>query len=219
MRLRIRSTLIAAGVVVLLAAGYFVANRLSPRIDDRIYRIGWQHVPPFQHKADDGSPAGLAVDLIHDAARRRGIRLQWVWYPESSEAALRKREVDLWPLITITPQRQREKAIYISKPYLQHDHNLLVLASSKYSQPHDLAFAPIGHLPQPINVQLLHSVLPQSRLVAATSEKELFDNVCRGQTDAIFLDEFTAGAVLLSGVACPSRPLRVIPLPSLRSNL
>ena len=50
-------------------------------IEDRVYTIGWQNSPPFQQKAEDGSPAGLAIDLVRDAARRRGIRLQWVWYP------------------------------------------------------------------------------------------------------------------------------------------
>ena len=34
--------------------------------------------------------------------------------PDNSEAALRDHKVDLWPLITITPERQ--KVIHISKP-------------------------------------------------------------------------------------------------------
>src|ERR1041385_4002031 len=117
----------AAIAISLVIAGFWAVNQISRRVDDRIYRIGWQDVPPFQGKAADGSPAGLAVDLVRDAARRRGIRLQWVWYPGSAEAALRAHQVDLWPLFTITPERLKEKAVYISKPYLRHESTLLVL--------------------------------------------------------------------------------------------
>jgi two-component system, cell cycle sensor histidine kinase and response regulator CckA len=212
--------LYGAGIALALAsAGYWALNRFPPHVDDRVYRIGWQHVPPFQYKATDGSPAGLVIDLIRNVAQQRGIRLEWVWHPGSSEGALRNREVDLWPLITITPERQRQKAIYISKPYLQHDHSLIVLAGSSYSQVQDLASASISYVDLPINVQHLRQIFPQARLVVAGSAGEALENVCAQRTDAVYLDEFAAGTALLSGSSCSSRPLRLIPLPMLRSNL
>src|SRR5436190_3716767 len=182
--LRFKAILASIGIAALLCAGvYFVRQRvLAP-----VYRIGWQNVPPFQEKAEDGSPAGLAVHLVREAARQRGIRLEWVWYPGSSESALRNRDVDLWPLITITPERQREKAIYISKPYLQHDHSLLVLADRPYRQAGDLAAATVSHLSVPINIKSLHDVLPNARGVAVSSDKEAIENVCSEKTDAAFL--------------------------------
>src|SRR5207253_1209931 len=85
------------GISTLLMAGVYL---LRPRVVPRVYRIGWQSSPSFQVKAVDGSPAGLAIDLVRDAVQRRGIQLEWVWYPGSSETALRNAEVDLWPLIT-----------------------------------------------------------------------------------------------------------------------
>src|SRR5437763_6718981 len=124
----LRSKTIWSAVFLLGSATYVGSRLVRPRIVDRVYTIGWQNTPPFQQRAEDGSPAGLAIDLVRDAARRRGIRLQWVWYPDSSEAALRDHKVDLWPLITITPERQ--KVIHITKPYLQHDHSMAVLAGS-----------------------------------------------------------------------------------------
>ena len=154
--MQVRSKLVLYGAAIasaLMSAAYLALNRFSPRIDDRVYRIGWQHVPPFQYKTNDGSPAGLVVDLIRSVAQRRGIRLEWVYHPGSSETALRNREVDLWPLITITPERQRQKAIYISKPYLQHDHSFIVLAGSSYSRAQDLGSASISYVDLPINVQ------------------------------------------------------------------
>jgi PAS domain S-box-containing protein len=211
---------LAIGFALVVALGIFsVRILLRPDLDDRVYTIGWQHVPPFQQQAPDGSPSGLAVDLVRDAARRRGIRLRWVWHPGSSEAALRNREVDLWPIITITPEREREKAIYISKPYLQHDHVLLVLASSGYFQVQDLRSASIAHVDLPISTQLLRRVLPKASPIPVARQKNLIDSVCSGRAAAAFLDEFTASAVLLSLASCASNPLRVIGLPGLRSRL
>jgi PAS domain S-box-containing protein len=206
--------------VLLLVSGLALTGlyHLRPRVPSREYAIGWQDAPPFQQKAENGSPAGLAVDLVNDAARRRGIRLRWVWTPGSSETALKKGDVDLWPLITITPQREREKAIHISKPYLQHDHSLLVLARSPYRNLADLASASISYPSMPINEQFLHQVLPGAHINAAGSNREVIEDMCTGNTEAAFLDEFTAGAVLLSGLPC-SQALHVIALPALRSKL
>src|SRR6476661_7884681 len=83
--------------LVALTVVYGVTAWLRSRLTDHVYAIGWQDVPPFQFKQSDGSPGGLAVDLVRHAAERRGIRLRWVWYSGSSEAALRNHEVDLWP--------------------------------------------------------------------------------------------------------------------------
>src|SRR6185503_3658656 len=121
----------AVGVCSVLAVlSYLGYTGLRRQFDDRVYRIGWQQVPPFQERSADGSPAGLAIEVVQDAARRRNVRLEWVFYPGSSEAALRSGEVDLWPLMVITPERQ--KIIHLSRPYLQHDNILLVRGGSSY---------------------------------------------------------------------------------------
>jgi hypothetical protein len=50
--------------------------------------------PPDQVATKSGEPTGFAVELVREAAKRRGIRLQWVEHPESSEGALRGKAVD-----------------------------------------------------------------------------------------------------------------------------
>ena len=215
---RTKAALGLVGIVLVLALGVYLGTTYPWRhIENRVYRIGWQQVPPFQQKAEDGSPTGLAIDLVRDAARRRGIRLTWVWHPGSSEAALRNREVDLWPLITVTPERK--DVIHISRPFLQHDNSLLVRAGSGYSRVQDLASARISHLDLPINQQLLHGALPNARLVARPSLKDAIEDVCTLRADAAFLDEFTASAALLGGLPCSPQPLREIPMPMLRTTL
>ena len=217
MRLRRSRALLAVAGLLLAAGAFFGVRHFRTRIVDRVYVIGWQNVPPFQQKAEDGSPAGLAVDLVREAARRRGIRLQWVWHPASSEEALRSRQVDLWPLITIMPERLQH--IHISKPYLRHDYALLTPANSNYRQISDLASARISHLALTGGPRLLTQTLPGARLVPAPSQRDAIREVCAGAADAAFMDEFTATAQLLSGDNCESRPLRLIPLPALRGFL
>jgi hypothetical protein len=156
----------AIGFAVVLASGvYLTTGGLSRHFRNRVYVIGWQNSPPFQERAADGSPAGLVVDLVRDSAQRRGIRLKWAWHPEGPDAALRSKQIDLWPLITITPERRG--VIHISKPYLKHDYDLLVRADSPYIQVQDLRDASVTYLSMPIHKRFLERMLPHARLVAA----------------------------------------------------
>jgi ABC-type amino acid transport substrate-binding protein len=80
-------------VAVLLIVALLRVIRITP--ENRTYIIGWDVDPPDQVATKSGEPTGFAVELVREAAKRRGIRLQWVEHPESSEAALRSKAVDL----------------------------------------------------------------------------------------------------------------------------
>ncbi len=108
MKFRPSRTVLWSGAIALTLASAAVFLGISHwRVDkSRVYRIGWEDDPPYEQKADDGDPTGLAVELVREAAARRGIRLEWVWQPGNSENALRKNLVDLWPLMTITARAE-----------------------------------------------------------------------------------------------------------------
>src|SRR5260370_18420352 len=152
---RMRSTRLKAAGWMAVAFALFAAvdDRVSAyrwgKIDDRVYRIGWQVDPSCQERGADGGPTGLAIELVRDAARRHGIRLEWVFQPGSSERALRNRKVDLWPLLTITPERKR--VLHISDPYMQHENCFLVRAGSRYLQAQDLAGGVVSFNTLPIH--------------------------------------------------------------------
>ena len=65
-----------ASLALLLVA--FVAVALLSVIHvapvNRTYLIGWEVDPPDQVATKSGEPTGFAVELVREAARRRGIR-------------------------------------------------------------------------------------------------------------------------------------------------
>jgi signal transduction histidine kinase/CheY-like chemotaxis protein len=68
----------------------------------REYTIGLDSNPPFQYWNAAGKASGAMPDLLEVAARRAGIRLRWVRFDGTPEAALQPGSgIDLWPLVQI----------------------------------------------------------------------------------------------------------------------
>lgn len=187
----------------------------QPNLDRRIYRIGYEIEPPVHFQTKDGQPTGFAVDLLNEAAARRGIRLQWFLEPESSEAALRAGKVDLWPMMTITPERKG--VVYITDPYRGVQVCLLVRMESPYFRLGDLRNASISYNGHPLDLKMLRSRLPGAQFTVIESARQSMETVCQQGGDAAFLSEYTAIETLLSGVVCGGKGLRVIQVPELHS--
>ena len=214
-----RSKAIVGGVAVILlvSLAFYVASTQVGLRRSRVYRIGWESDPPFQVKGPDGQPTGFCIELVRTAAQHRGVRLEWVWHPATSEDSLRNNLVDLWPLITITQERKR--FIHFSDPYMEHEHYLMVQAASRYLLPRDLAGATVAHLNRPMDQRLAQASLPNSKLLPAQSPKESAEAVCQGRADAAFIEEFGAISTLLTGLSCGGQPLRLIWIPTQRIQL
>ena len=204
--------MLAAGAVL---ASYFYLRR--PEFGDRVYRIGWGTSPPCQVRGADGGPAGISVDLVNHAAQRLGIQLRWIYWNDTSESALTSNSVDLWPLITITPERL--KVLHISDPYLQHEHCLLVRDDAPYREMGDLATAKIGMANVNIDARNLRKVLPAALPAPRTTIGAVMADVCKRVSDAAFMDRFTAMTALLHPVDCGGHSLRWIPVPQLYTQL
>jgi PAS domain S-box-containing protein len=182
-----------------------------------VFRIGWEHDPPFQMALADGEPSGLAIELVREAARRRNIRLQWIRRQRSGETSLVNRQVDLWPLITFT--QERKKRIYISEAYLEHGFFFLVRQDAPYRSVQDLEQRTLSHLNQPIVTYLATEHFPRTRLIAKPNLKDVIAEVCEGRADGAFLEENSALSALLDGIPCAGIPMRLIWIPSIRTKL
>jgi PAS domain S-box-containing protein len=194
--------------VVGIAVIACLALRQRNTVQDKVYKIGWEIDPPAQFEGT-GEPTGLNVEIVRAAAKRSGIKLQWVRHPEGPDAALGSKAVDLWPLITIT--EERKKRIFISDPYQQTDLLLVALKSESSIQSDDLAGKTISIQDQPINLQLLQKLFPQAKPLPKADTTKAIAAACRGESQGALLDGFAILPILLDGTPCPGQALKMLP--------
>src|SRR5664280_696429 len=96
----------------------------EPDWHGRTFRMGYEQAPPSQVVGPDGGPGGPAFEILGEAARRRGIRLEWVRSGKTSEVSLTSGAVDLWPVFSDLPGRSRR--FYISPGWMTVRYWLLV---------------------------------------------------------------------------------------------
>src|SRR5678816_2493321 len=88
--------------------------------------------PPLQNRTVNGF-GGLSVETVSEAAKRAGIKLEWVETGKSSEESLRNRLVDLWPLAVDLPDRR--KFMHFASPWIPAKHVLLQLEGTQIAGP------------------------------------------------------------------------------------
>ncbi len=179
----------------------------------RPLRIGFEHNPPYQLRRPDGSPTGLVVDVVAEAARRVRLELVWTEMRTGSEQALRSGAVDLWPLITDLPDRR--KVIHISAPWLQNQH-VLVLPAGVPLPGADFA-GTVSHTTQAVHRRLLREQFPATRSLNTREEADAVSKLCAAEAAATFLESRVALAILRDPpVACASVELRAHVLPGVQ---
>ena len=125
------AVVLTAGLIRL--GGYWRASEMPFQ---RTFKIGFQNNPPLQFADAQGRPTGPACELTELAARRTGIRLQWVFTPEGPEQALAAKRIDLWPLLLDLPERRG--SIYVSEPWARAIYGIISLPSHPVSTPKDV---------------------------------------------------------------------------------
>ena len=183
------------------------AHRVNPPI-----RIGVNQSPPYSIIHADGSFSGFSIETASMAAQRRGIKLQWVAAPEGPDIALKSRKVDVWPLMTITPAR--EKRLFLSQPYLQSRFSLLLKATSDIRNLTEIAGRLISCVDIPIDRQLAAQFAPLARLAPRARHDLAMEAVCTGEVDGFLSDTRTIERLLLQRPGkCAGAALNIIPLP------
>ncbi len=209
-----RATLVlTAGLGAALALWYFDIRR--PPAPSRTLRIGFENVPPVQIRTDRG-PTGIAVETINEAAKRAGVSLRWVETGTSSDEALRRGLVDLWPLMADLPERRR--TVHISKPWLHTNHTLVLRQNVA---PPDRGFSGrMALFKMPLHVRLARQEFPEARLVPFAEAREVIKEVCSGAVGAGFMEfRLALSAIENKPAECNSTTLRVVPLSDARLQL
>jgi PAS domain S-box-containing protein len=182
---RTGAVLIAAVLAGGTAFLYF-ANRLPP-IPQGTFRIGFEQNPPLQVHTADGL-AGVGVETVTEAAKRAGLRIQWIETGVSSEEAFRKGLVDLWPVMADLPERH--KLVYFTRPWMHSGHALLIRSGSP--KPGREFAGRIALFRLPLHVRMAGRRFPSAQLVEFPVAAQVLSELCKGTVAAGFLEFRTA---------------------------
>ena len=206
---RAAAILASAGLLVILGLWYSTIR--TPAIPRRTLRIGFENVPPVQIRTDSGF-TGLAVEAVNEGAKRAGLSLQWVETGTSSEEALRRGLVDLWPIMVDLPERR--KHVHITQPWLHSSHTLMLPAAS--ATPDGRFTGRIAHFRLPIQARLVRQEFPQAQLVQFPDPQEVVKAICIGAVSAGFMEDRAAlNALREKPRECDGAGLRLASLPHL----
>ena len=205
-----------AWIALAIAALVFASSLALPPLhhSGRVYRLGVSDDPPMQSRTAGGQFEGFALDVVKEAARRAGIELALVYVPEGPDAALRARRIDLFPLLTIRPERYGK--LYITVPWFSNEY---VLVRPRGSNP-DPSSRSVSILDLPVNHLLAAQYFPAARLVAKPNRAAALQAVCASEADE-FLDSVRAlmETLLTRPAGCELVSFQIDVVPQSRTKL
>jgi signal transduction histidine kinase/CheY-like chemotaxis protein len=209
---RLRAVWAVAGLA--LVAGVVAA--WPARVDTtRVYRIGYNHNPPFQIHRTEGPPTGLAVATVSRAAARAHVRLEWIYDPSPRIEMLRRGDVDLWPLLTDLDERRAWA--YVSDTWMLSDNYLI--ARPDGLPPPDFR-GEIPYVGPALMEKLIHRQWPQARPRAFDSVDRFVAPFCDGTWPFVFVTSHQANPFLRDvGARCRDLAFRTHHLASLNTRL
>lgn len=152
----------------------------------------------------DGGVEGLSVDMIGEAARRRGIPI--VFVPIRGllpDEALRAGLVDIWPAAADMPERR--SWLHVTNPWLTNRYALVSLNDS-------------GGALRTIAQKRAHSIaekvarrFPATPVVHTEDRDEAMQMMCRGAVDAALVEaRYLDRALLIRPAGCETSGLHVV---------
>ena len=201
----------AASVLTVLGVLFLAQRFRRPDLRGQTFRIGFEESRPTQYVAADGSPAGAAIDIVREAARRRGIQLIWVHSLVGAEQSLNSSEVDLWPIFSDLPWRASR--FFVSRPYAYVRYWLVVDQKSSLTSVSQLKGRSIAVRYPTTQEMVVKWFLPGSPTSRQRSVEEVFHAVCAGEADAGLVSERVEQPIPLNQTGpCSGRTFRYLPI-------
>ena len=216
LRVPIRSwkkTLLAAAVVAGagLAIQFTVRSLELRALRAQTWNIGYHQTEPFISRGPDGNPAGFGKDVFTEAARRAGIRLNWVFVPQGAGAAFDHGTIDLFPRSSDVPGLAR--APYITAPWFETFYGVVERAPGGAPIPKDFPGRRVATTASHFVRAYAARVLPGATVVPFENWSAVLRGVCNGTTDIAFAELREANSALMAKVPeCREQPLRLLPL-------
>jgi ABC-type amino acid transport substrate-binding protein len=173
--------------------------------------MGFEYSPPDQYVAADGKPSGPVFEIIDRTARRRNIRLRWIYSPQGPEKAMSAGAVDLWPLFGDLPDRRGHYCF--SKPWASQQFWLMVESDSPIHSAKDISGKVLAVRYPGTNERVARLTLHPARTLRLPGFTEGAGALCAHQADAVFIWERAGRSIVLDlPPACNGRSLRYIGL-------
>jgi signal transduction histidine kinase/CheY-like chemotaxis protein len=212
----VKSRRIWAAVGIAVAAAFLASVSVGAilhwrraRLIETPFRIGFYNAQNEHFRDANGNAAGNTVDLLNEAARRTGIKLEWIYSPEDADAALTSGQVDLWPIIGDLPERKGH--VYVTAPWTLRAYGLVSRADDpiwRGTQSSDLTLADI---PDSVENKLGTRIFPNAKYLDAGNTEGQIAAVCDGQVQAAVIsqnfDRFTFPE------QCRNVPLQMVDVP------
>jgi diguanylate cyclase (GGDEF)-like protein len=207
-----RRRLLAGSFLVLVALLAALAWVGHGRVLQRPFvRVAFNRFPPYLDKGPDGTPTGFAAKIFAQAARQANVDIRWVEIPGSADAAFAAGQADMYPLMTITPERETQ--FYMSAPWWV---NQFALISTEGRAIPDAAAAKGKLIATRMGViqTLSQKLFPEARFVDMTTLTEMETALCEGKIDGFFSDvRLLQAQLLLRTSRCAGQALRATSVP------
>lgn len=185
-RRSLKRTALQSGAVVLLLAAmggvWLVTNYNTGYDRTKVWTIGTDNTFPY-HYIEGGIPRGMVAEVLQEAARRTGIRLEWRVYEEGPARALAAQKVELWPLLS---ERMRSPQVHVSNPYLRNSYVAVRLVDDPSSEVKRVAV--IGY---PLHLKVASDEFPRAEIVRTERRDLALSLLCKAEVN-VFLTEARA---------------------------
>jgi len=199
--------LVALAAAGLAGAAWWWNHRY---VESRVYRVGVDHAPPYNVVEPGRAPTGLAVEILREAAQRKGIQLEFIPVTTTVDEAFQSGLVDLWPAATDTEVRRRW--LFVSEPYLANRLCIVSRRDRPVLRLKDLSGKRLSVLRTKILWEIGGGDLPRDvQVVETAGREEALSRLCRDVVQAAVVEQrFLEQALLARPAACKDVDLRAL---------
>jgi signal transduction histidine kinase/CheY-like chemotaxis protein len=204
----------AASVLTVLAILLFAHDPgWPPDLRGRSFRIGYEESPPVQYVTPEGLPSGASIDVVKEAARRRGIQLVWVRSYLGAEKSLSANEVDLWPVFSEWPWRKSH--YFVSRPYAFVRYWLVVDQNGTLTSASQMKGRTLAIRSHSTDEGAARLFFPQTSVHLQSDMDGTFGALCSGEVDAGLMPErMEHNSPDIQTGPCAGRTFRYLPVPT-----
>jgi len=182
---------LAIGAAIAAKFGW-PASKPNPQT---VYRIGYGTFPPYMVIPKDAPPTGFAIEVVREATRRLGMRVEWKRIADTTEKALTSGEADLYPMLAMIPSRMGK--IDFSDPWWE---NTLVVVSRQKSPIRTVSDSDgkrISLIHATFGLQRMKALFPRAIPAPEKEYERVVANACSGQTDGAIIETRLASGLSL----------------------